>query len=190
MEIRSHFDLGEKAWLIRLTFEPKWEECPSCEEGTVPTKDGRGLPCPRCDKKGLITDRSVHRWVPASSALTVGQIRLQVGSNNRDGSKRDDDEESYMMWETGVGSGSVYYVRDLYRSLELAQAECDKRNAVDIAFACVRCRPEFERIQYSLKGHDWRYCPVHTRANHVPLDAAEKMHAEIEARNAVLAEEV
>jgi len=37
-------------------------------------------------------------------------------------------EESYMCRETGVHSGSVYYIRNLLPSKESAQIECDQRN--------------------------------------------------------------
>jgi hypothetical protein len=38
------------------------------------------------------------------------------------------DTETYMFWETGVGSGTVHNVEDMFASREEAEEECIKRN--------------------------------------------------------------
>lgn len=37
------------------------------------------------------------------------------------------DEENYMAWSTGVGSGSIYHVEDLFATRDAAEAEADAR---------------------------------------------------------------
>jgi hypothetical protein len=68
--------------------------------------------------------------------FTIGMIRVAlVDSPGMPGETTADNykpqkyrEEQYMAIETGIGSGSVYSVEDLFPTLEEAQVECDKRN--------------------------------------------------------------
>ncbi len=172
MEIRSHFNLGDKAWNIYSTREELYEPCPSCTGGTVNLKDGQSLKCPRCAGKGLIVERYAHRW-KVGSKYTIGQIRFEIGS--------DEAIEQYMCNETGVGSGTLHPISQLYKSQELAQAQVDKLNNLDKReWYCTRCRPEFDPIGYSLGfGHrDWRHCSVHENSLFVDTVEAEKLLAE------------
>ena len=41
-------------------------------------------------------------------------------------------EENYMCVETGVGSGSVYYAKDLFLSYKDAMDECNRRNLKEV----------------------------------------------------------
>lgn len=176
MEIRSHYNLGDPVWLINLVRVERFEECPSCKQGQVPLPDGRSLKCPRCDGKGAIAECSVGRW-RVKRKLTVGQIRIEIAGKL-------DDREQYMCQETGVGSGSVYNVSDLYSSEALAQAECDKRNnAGEQDWVCSRCQVKYEPIVYSLgfENRDWRHCSVHGSSQQVVKSVADKKLEEREA---------
>lgn len=168
MRIESRYNLGQSVWYIHNVGREQFVPCPSCQGGNIPLPDGRSLDCPRCAKKGAVALRRVHRYI-VSQKLTVGQIQLTVGGRN------EDDAEKYMAHETGVGSGSVYYAKDLYPSLEEAQAACDRLNhEPGKAWSCVRCNPQFETVQYS-GWNEYRHCMVHEYTNHVDPDKAEEL---------------
>jgi DNA-directed RNA polymerase subunit RPC12/RpoP len=173
MEIRSHFNLGDKAWHIFSTRKSVFISCPSCDAGFVKLKDGASLKCPQCDGKGLLAQKSGMVWKVEQNPLTVGQIRFEI-----DG---DETKETYMCRETGIDSGTLHDIARLYKTQILAQAECDKlNNLIEVEeWVCTRCRTAFSTLQYSLDG-DWRHCEIHGSTRHLPLHAAEKKLAEIQ----------
>lgn len=164
MNIRSRFDLDQTVWHIRNIGVELFDACPSCAGGKVQLPDGRTLNCPRCSGKGVITLRHGHRY-RVSEPMRVGQIRIQVGGRD------EQDAEQYMTYETGVGSGSLYYGNDLFADRDLAQAECDRRNnEPGRAWACTQCNIEFEQSKYS-GWSEWRWCPVHKNSTlHVDIE--------------------
>lgn len=179
MELRSHFNLGDKAWHLYSDRVEAFDPCPCCKEGKVPLANGSSLQCPRCAGKGAIALRGVLRWNVERNPLTIGQIRFEVES--------EESKEEYMCRETGVGSGSIHRVSDLYQTRELAQAEADRRNNIPgMDWACSRCNVEFEPILYSLgfEHRDWRHCSIHGSTQHVNV---AKATADVEARNKRLA---
>ena len=176
MEFRSHFNLGDKAYWLQSTHKELFEQCPSCEAGHLVMKDGRQLQCPRCKGKGVVSTRSGHKWFVGQS-LTIGQIRFEVSS--------EESKEQYMCRETGVGSGYVLPISDLYKTAALAQAEADKRNNhQEKEWYCTLCHPKFEPITYSIgfESRDWRYCSIHENTQHLVTTVAEKALEERAAR--------
>jgi hypothetical protein len=168
MKFESRFNLRQEVWHITKQSADKFCACLSCMGGKIPLPDGKTLSCPRCAGKGVISYSQVLRYI-VGDKMTVGQIRVQVGG------EREDDEEQYMTHQTGVGSGSIYYGKDLYPSIAEAQSECGRRNLEPgKEWACIRCNPEFETAQYS-GYNEWQWCPVHEqRTNHVdPVKANE-----------------
>lgn len=170
VNFKSHFDIGDLAYSITTTWRKIYVDCPSCERGLITLKSGDPLKCPHCAGQGLLEDRSALRHVVRDSTLTIGQIRFELNKNSI--------KEDYMCAETGIGSGSIHGLGDLFRTRELAQAECDLRNNLPgLEHVCLRCRPEFEPISYSLAcggGREWRWCSIHENTLHVPLEDAKK----------------
>ena len=124
--ITTKYSLGDVVYLIRRNRREDWESCGFCAaEGMITGADGKKKSCPECwGKKGKTTYHEML-WavisVPDGGRLTIGQYGFTKS--------RRQEEERYMAQETGIGSGSLYYVADLWPSLEEAQAECDRRNA-------------------------------------------------------------
>ena len=75
-------------------------------------------------------------------ALTVGKIQVEVQNIKKTGifdnvgeySKGGDSfKASYMCYESGIGSGSVYYEGELFLNSEEADEECANRNKEEVA---------------------------------------------------------
>jgi len=111
-----------------------WVRCTFCtghKDGTsafskrtmVTGMDGQTTFCPICRGNG---GKSVSlpgvEW-QVYQKLTIGYVRLEFSLS--EGLK-----ESYMCEETGIGSGRVYRVHNLYPHRRAAQKECDKRNSL------------------------------------------------------------
>lgn len=68
--------------------------------------------------------------------LTIGMIRVEhtdspgLGETVFDNYKpKQSYEERYMCVETGIGTGTLFYVDDLYPTVEEAAAACEQKNA-------------------------------------------------------------
>ena len=147
MILESKFDFDDKVWRITQRTRKEWVECAFCKgQGQIAGVDGTWAQCPKCQARRGKNTYHEERWqVLGGCPLTIGQIRVQVRNEYRGGidtgpgglrcenygHQEAHREESYMMRETGIGSGSVYYAQDLFASPGEAQAECDKRNATE-----------------------------------------------------------
>jgi len=133
MKLMATYDLGDKVWLIRQTKPAVWTPCAFCggskkyieygyNDGTkVIGKDGTEGRCPQCQGHGGKTIYLEKGW-NVQGELTIGQVTMMK--------RRSEQEEGYMCHETGIGSGSYYYIKDLYPTQEDAQAECNERNTL------------------------------------------------------------
>ena len=118
MNLRSSFDLGQNVYLIiqdRVT-EPLI--CDLCHSEPLLLADGREIKCPQCG--GYPGVKYLGREWRIDGMLAIGQIRFEVTTS--------DFKEQYMCYETGVGSGTVYNVGDLFATENEARIECAGRN--------------------------------------------------------------
>jgi hypothetical protein len=131
MKLESTFDLGDRVWLIRRHHKIETDECPVClGHGKVKGADGTGVHCRPCSGRGWQNAKRWKEWEIARDhpTLTIGQIEVRV----RDDRRSDDRKERYMAFETGVGSGRVYYPEDLYSTKDAALEECARRNKIEL----------------------------------------------------------
>lgn len=138
MKLKTKYSPSDKVWWISRDRRKVWEPCSFCgAEGRIVGKDKVDRLCPECyDNKGKYTYHEMQYAITDRSPLTIGQVQISYTGKTEglseafDNFKSQDEktEERYMCVESGIGSGSVYYVADLYPSREKAQAECDKRN--------------------------------------------------------------
>lgn len=145
MKLESKFDFDDQVWHISQRKRKEWSVCAFCEGvGKVQGKDGTWKTCLECyGRKGYNTYHEDQWELSHDGPLTVGQIRVEVRNEYRKGedsgpsgiqcdnyghqeSRR---REEYMMRETGIGTGSIFYSEDLFASREDAQVECNMRNA-------------------------------------------------------------
>jgi hypothetical protein len=137
MRIETAYAINDVVVPISVLSKETWVECPACGgTGKVTLRDGEH-PCPKCYGNRGSKQYCDHCW-QITSPITIGQVRAVLTNLKKTGmfdnvgeyaDGSDELEVSYMAYETGVGSGSVYYERNLFRSNADAQAECDMRNA-------------------------------------------------------------
>lgn len=128
MKIDTKFDFDDVVHLVRLGNEEVLIPCGFCEgRGHLKYENGESTQCPECYGKGRKEEYNNTQWYIVRS-LTIGQIRVELNSKKALSRGYDEDERTYMCYETGVGSGAFYYERDLFASVEEAQAVCDARN--------------------------------------------------------------
>ena len=138
MNITTKFDLGDKVWHIRYDTNPIHVTCTFCAgTGRIIGRDESKDDCRKCHGKGYNIEYQKMAWYISNHSLTVGQVSVTIIKSDGietypvqfDNFKpRDEREERYMMVETGIGSGMIYNVNDLFATREEAEKECDKRN--------------------------------------------------------------
>lgn len=143
--LETRFGLGHKVWYVSSSVEDIELPCRFCRGRGRLTVDGSAeqtavVQCPKCSTKAMVRLGTWPVW-RVDGPLTIGMIELRVfqregldngerGENRNPGAGiRREDEERYMAWSTGVGSGSVYKVWDLFADPDEAQAEADERTA-------------------------------------------------------------
>jgi len=128
------YAVGDVVYFAGTTTESRRHPCPDCKgerkwKATSPAGTEYEFPCPRCaasynSDRDITLDYTAH--APSVRRLTIGSVKY----NSEPGY---DHGASYMCVETGVGSGSVYYERDLYETEEAAmaaaQAKADLSNS-------------------------------------------------------------
>lgn len=125
-EIKTRFKKGDVVFLADSVYEEKWVSCPDCL-GTLTwlvvfaDDSSEQVPCVTCSRgyeppTGRI---GYKEWRPLVRKVTIGSIRY------------DDTNEhpfSYMCQETGIGSGRIYYDKDLFTDEELALKNAQEKN--------------------------------------------------------------
>lgn len=156
MDIKTKFSNGDRVWRAYTNWQPVGERvCEECN-GTGRLKiEGKALTiaCPERCRGGKFP---VYNFAPLAEQLTIGQVRVSIadspGTGNQWGSITSYDgngqtnysaiqkrEEQYMCRETGIGSGSIYDVEDLFAT----EAEALERAVWKVADA-IRWRKEEE----------------------------------------------
>ncbi len=136
MKLSTTFNLGDKVHWINREYKKTQVTCPSCAgKGKITLSDGEKYTCPKCIGRCYQIKTDILKWHPLPK-FTLGQVTITISdSPGIDGEDRFDNfkpkkdrEERYMAIETGIGSGTLYNVKDLFATQEEAQTECDKRN--------------------------------------------------------------
>jgi len=138
MKIETKFNCGDKVWQIHNGTRAVLIKCPFCGgTGTIVGADGTSQMCPKCYGKKNRTEHKPVKWRVAER-ITIGQVRAKyTGESEGDqdtifdnyGPQSEKYTEKYMCEETGIGSGTLYYVHTLFADKSEAQVECDRLNA-------------------------------------------------------------
>ena len=136
MIIETTFDINDKVYSISQERRKEWVVCPACAgEGRVMLKDNQYRLCPECyGNKGKYIYLEMAWQV--LKTLTIGHVRAEISNITPDEFNnmghfeegKTVQRNEYMAYETGIGSGTLWEEDILFRSLEEAQKECDRRN--------------------------------------------------------------
>jgi len=138
MNCNTRFSCGDVVVKIFQAPTKTWEPCGFCgADGRIQGADGKWKPCPECYGSKGHNKYGSAAWQASDETLTIGQVRFEFtgeweGSSSEFdnyGAQKEELEVQYMCRETGIGSGSLHYERDLFRTKEEAQKEADWRNA-------------------------------------------------------------
>lgn len=122
MEIKTKFNLGDEVFVINCYSELVKTKCPICNGNKFINIKGRQFKCPNKDcYDGYLHHREDRKWHIAYNSF-VGNIKFEV---YRDYGGI---EISYMIDQTGIGTGSVWRENTLFATEEEAQARCDELN--------------------------------------------------------------
>ena len=137
MKLTTKFDHNDVVYSIYHNRPQHFVLCSFCGgEGRIVGADGSETNCPMCyGHKGEQVYDEHPKWMVRPEGLTVGHVRVEITFKHKAssmfsnyGSQKYEYEERYMMYETGIGSGTLHNADNLFASVEEAQAECDRRN--------------------------------------------------------------
>lgn len=149
MQITTKFSNGDKVWHAYTNWAPVSERvCEECAGSGRLKIEGKALTI-ACTNGCRYGKFPVYSFVPLAQELTVGRVQVEItdspGSDSEWGPCKSTDgtgftnyspitsrEEKYMCIETGIGSGSVYPVEDLFAT-EADALEHAKIKAVEAA---------------------------------------------------------
>lgn len=124
MIIETKFSLRDIVYgIVRVpTSEPV--TCPKCNGSKrLALKDlPETVQCFNCRGKGTVGEYAGHKW------LISNHTPSKIGSVQANFTIGKDPEIRYMLDRTGVGSGTLWKEKDLFKTEEKARIICDERN--------------------------------------------------------------
>lgn len=127
------FGLGQKVFIISRDSEKVWVECESCDgigSTEIYYKDNRiNMVCSKCYGKKGEREYRMKKWNMQKDecASRIGLL-YTIGRIMLDHCSEDGIEWKAMCKETGIGSGTIYNMKDMFYSKEDALNECKIRN--------------------------------------------------------------
>lgn len=120
---------GDKVFIVRKEAKTATEACEACKGVGGATINEKWWNCPDCSGRGYQRKSLPIEFHAQPEEHTVGQVRLEyTDSPGREGEELFDNykpkkkiEEAYMLVETGVGSGSIWYVHLLFPTFQEAE---------------------------------------------------------------------
>jgi hypothetical protein len=152
--ITTKYGVGDVVWHAGQTTTQQSHPCPDClgsREWIATSPAGGKFPvsCPRCSTSYQANHKlsiKYAQWTPTTNRRTIGSVRADTYS---------DRGAEYMCHETGVGSGSIYYEKDLFETQEAALAaalaRCAVSNADQTGWVAKQFEGTAEFCDYQLK---------------------------------------
>lgn len=137
MELKTKYSINDTVYLIRKDRKQVVENCPACVgTGSVQLADKIIRTCPECYGRCTKTTYLELEW-QVKNTLTIGKVTASITNfektgyfdnygEHKEGANEQDNQ--YMAYETGIGSGAVYYEHDIYPTMAAAMLECETRN--------------------------------------------------------------
>lgn len=128
MQLKSKFDCNQQVWHRFIGSKKLETKCYACDgDGNIVAKNDTKQTCRECYGHGNTTEWV--RDVPVvQGPLTIGNIKIEYTSySDRDsefvnfGRQKELTKVEYMMYESGIGSGTVYPEDRLFGTKEEAE---------------------------------------------------------------------
>lgn len=118
--IQPKFNIGDTIYHLRISYAEKKIPCPDC----LGTREWKVI-CPSGEEFQHCCNTCYAGWSSSSGYVRIYEDQIfiremTVGSVRYDSNEKDN-QFSYMCQETGVGSGSVYYQKDMFSTEEEAK---------------------------------------------------------------------
>lgn len=128
MDFHTKFNLGDTVYQVNSYVKPEQIKCKACDGKGRIEVNGNTFTCNSCHGYGSDTFYPVKQWHINDGIGEIGKVAVACYGEKwiSDGNK--EYCERYMLDISGVGSGTIYYGEDLFKTYEEASAECDKRN--------------------------------------------------------------
>ena len=136
MKIETKYNFGDTVYSFQIAQKKIWGDCDFCSGKGIITGDNNNThTCPNCYGKGGIYTWEEKKYTVGES-MTIGEIRTQSRAKYKSdysdfdnyGNQTAKYEETYMCYETGIGSGTLHPGDKLFKTVADAQIECDKLN--------------------------------------------------------------
>lgn len=132
MNITTKFDLGQRVYIIHKAGQLVKQKCPACSGngGIVLEYNGFSFICSNCQGSGITETWYSTNWQIAYEKVKIGRVGVELYRETFINRGSEKNRITYMVDETGVGSGSLWNEDDIFATKEEALEECEKRNTV------------------------------------------------------------
>ncbi|MCK9544590.1 MAG: hypothetical protein M0R03_21425 [Novosphingobium sp.] len=127
MKIETKFNLDDIVYSLTKSKNRIKKTCVLCKgSGEVTIENtNRIISCPDCYGHGYHVEDAGEMWIIHSkSGGKIGKVEVELYSEEYER----ENKVKYMIDSTGVGSGTVWYEENIFKTKKEAQKECDKRN--------------------------------------------------------------
>jgi predicted RNA-binding Zn-ribbon protein involved in translation (DUF1610 family) len=125
MELTTKFNLGQEVWAITSSSATRIVHCETCKREGVVTIGGEQFTCPKCGGTSKHPRHIGQRWY-VSEHSTIGKVEVERYSRP---DQIHEDKVSYMIEETGIGSGLIWKEDRLFATEREALEACAALNA-------------------------------------------------------------
>lgn len=127
MDIHTKFGLDDVVFYITDTDFYEDIDCEACNKiGKITFSNIPGdFICPVCKGQSKHPQYRGRHWLVVGKGI-IGKVSYNLIIASL--ADKEPEEITYMLHQTGVGFGTIWDERNLFRTKEEAQAECDRRN--------------------------------------------------------------
>lgn len=147
MVYTSRFNINDTVWMVRYQHFTYIVKCAACAQTGKVTLGDEEFICPKCSGRSSHVQHTEHSkyYVYGSTRVGLVNIRHCPDSYHRQ-SNEPEIHVTYMLEETGIGSGQIWNYEGLFASEAEAQAYCDLKNSLLPADECELGEPAADRF--------------------------------------------
>lgn len=128
MKYESKYSIGHTVWMVRDERFQRIIKCFACKNtGEIAIGEEKFI-CPKCQGRAAHAQYAGQKYYVYDSS-TVGKIIIEDYPTNYN-KDEPNPKFTYMLFATGVGSGTIWNQEDLFDSREAAESFCAIKNGV------------------------------------------------------------